>query len=136
MPKIPVRSSAASSISFNPTNLATYDEARALRDYLNSTQAFAANPILSGDDEIAPAPVPNPNFPWLPPVVPAVGIYLPYWVGGPGGFPEPADGSAMFLHFRTFNGREGFNVGLVREKFKSFPANADYVLQVLAADMA
>jgi len=134
MPKIPVRSSAVSSTSFNVSQLATYDEARALRDYLNSTQAFAANPILPGDDEIAPAPVPNPNFPWLPPITPNVGIYLPTW--GDTGGAEPNDGAALFLHFRTTNGRQGFNVGLVREKFKSFPANTDYVLGVLAADMA
>lgn len=123
---------------FNAAQLATYSEARALRDYLNSTQQFAANPILAGDDEANSAPVPNVNFPWLPPTVafPRAGIYLPTWSPGPHGDPEPSADTAQFLHFRYANGREGFNVGLYRTKFQSFPANPAYVLDNLAAEAA
>lgn len=121
---------------FNTAQLSTYAEARVLRDYLNSTQQFAANPILLGDDETNSTPVPNPNFPWLPPSVafPRAGIYLPTWSAGPHGDPEPSQDSALFLHFRYTNGREGFNVGLAREKFKSFPASPGYVLDQLAQE--
>ncbi len=123
---------------FNDAQIATYAEARALRDYLNSTQQFAANPILGGDDEGNAVPIPNPNFPWLPPTVAfhRAGIYIPTWVAGPHGDPAPNSGEAQFLHFRYTNGREGFNVGLAREKFKSFPNSTSYVLDNLAAEAA
>lgn len=124
--------------TFNAAQLATYSEARALRDYLNSTQQFAANPILPGDDESNSAPVPNPNFPWLPPTVafPRAGIYLPTWTPGPHADPEPNADAALFLHFRYANGKEGLNVGLAREKFKSFPNSPSYVLDYLATEAA
>ncbi len=123
---------------FNPTQLATYAEARALRDYLNSTQQFAANPILPGDDESNSTPVPNPNFPWLPPTVafPRAGIYLPTWDAGPHADPEPNQDASLFLHFRYTNGREGFNVGLYRTKFQAFPNSPGYVLKNLADEAA
>ncbi len=126
-------------MSFNPAQLATYAEARALRDFLNATQPFQANLILPGDDEGNSAPVPNPNFPWLPPSVPnpRAGIFLPTWATGPHGDPEPQDGAALFLHFRSTNGHQEYNVGLCREKFKSFgPNGVDYVLRTLAEEMA
>lgn len=121
---------------FNSSQLATYAEARVLRDYLNSTQQFADNRILLGDDEANSAPVPNPNFPWLPPSVafPRAGIYLPTWAAGPHGDAEPNQGDSLFLHFRYTNGREGFNVGLAREKFKSFPNSPGYVVDELARE--
>src|SRR6266404_9081487 len=106
---------------FNPAQLSTYAEARALRDFINSTQYFAMNPILLGDDEFGVKPITNPNFPWLPPIIPQVGIYLPTWSGGPHGDIEPRIGDSQFLHFRMQNGKFGFNVGLWREKFKSYP---------------
>ncbi len=122
-------------MTFNPAELATYEEARQLRTFLNSTQAFKNNPILPGDDEAAAPPVANPNFPWLPPLTPQVGIYLPSWVSGPHADPEPAIGTSYFLHFRMSNGHLGFNVGLCREKFRSFPNSPDYVVSELAKEM-
>ena len=123
-------------MTFNPSQLASYAEARALREYLNSTQQFASNPILAGDDQSAPAPVPNPNFPWLPPIIPRVGIYLPAWTAGPHADPEPSQGEELFLHYRLANGREGFNVGLWIDKFKRYPGSPLYVLTTLATEAA
>lgn len=123
-------------MAFNPAQLASYDEARALREVVNNSQLFALNPILSGDDEGLPAPAPNPNFPWLPPVVPRVGIYLPVWVAGPHADPEPAEGDRLWLHYRFRNGKQGFNVGLWIDKFKRYPQSPYYVLSALAADVA
>src|SRR5678816_3712480 len=119
-------------MAFNTNQLASYDEARALRDYINSTQQFAENNILAGDDEGSPVPQPDPNFPWLPPITPKVGIYLPSW-GATGG-PIPSDGDKLFLHYRMTNGKEGLNVGLWIDKFKRYPGNPSYVLGQLAAD--
>ncbi len=122
--------------TFNPAQLATYAEARALRDAMNNTQSFQANPILPGDDETAPAPVPDPNFPWLPPKVPNVGIYIPHWESGPHGDVVPNDGDRLFLHYRMKDGKSGFNVGLWIDKFKRYPAAAEYVIRSLAMDVA
>lgn len=122
--------------NFNIAQLASYNEARALRDYINNTQQFVAvgNLILPGDDETAPAPMPNPNFPWLPPSVPRVGIFLPSWSPGPHSDPEPNDGQGrLWLSFRMENGRV-FNVGLWIDKFKRYPDSPDYVLRALAAE--
>jgi|SRR6185369_12172165 len=119
---------------FNPNQLASYDEARALRDYINSTQQFVNNNILLGDDQDSPAPQTNPNFPWLPPITPRVGIYLPLWAAGPHADPEPNAGNMLFLHFRMTNGKEGLNVGLWVDKFRRYPDNPSYVLAQLAAD--
>lgn len=125
--------------AFNSTQLASYDEARALRDYLNALQPFAGNQILPGDDELNSTPVANPNFPWLPPTVafPRAGIFLPTWSSGPHGDPEPNDGAGrLFLHFRTTLGHQAYNVGLCIDKFKRFPASPDYVVRALASEMA
>ncbi len=122
--------------TFNPAQLATYAEARALRDAINHNQRFVANPIIPGDDELAPVPVPDPNFPWLPPKVPTVGIYIPHWESGPHGDVIPSDGDKLFLHFRMKDGKDGFNVGLWRDKFERYPNSPEYVFMSLAADVA
>lgn len=118
--------------SFNLMQLASYIEARSLRDLINNSQYFIANNnlILPGDDEAAPDPVPNANMPWLPPVAPPYGIFLPNW-GNTGG-PEPSDDQGrLWLHFRMQNGG-AFNVGLWIDKFKRYPNAPDYVLRNLA----
>ncbi len=124
---------SAPPVSFNSAQLATYNEARALRSLLNATPQYASNQILPGDDEFpAPAPVPDPNFPWMPVVVPAKpGIFQPEW--GVTGGPEPSIGDAFFLHFRYANGAVT-NVGLSREKFRSYPNSPNYVVDQLAAE--
>lgn len=55
------------------------------------------------------------------------GIYVPTWVGGPGGFPEPKKDDKFFLHLRFNNGRAGLNVGLVYDKLARFNNNEMYV---------
>lgn len=63
------------------------------------------------------------------------GIYLPVWVGGPGGFPEPRIGSSRQYLFRFKNGFEGVNCGLVRELFKKYPTAPQYVMSELANEI-
>ncbi len=122
-------------VSYSLSQLASYDEARALRDVCNTCQSFISNGnlILPGDDQSLPAPVPNPNFPWLPVALPRVGIFLPSWdnTGGP----EPSDGDRQWLAYRMQNGRT-FNVGLWIDKLKRYPSDAgqQYVLAYLAAE--
>lgn len=121
-------------MAFNQNQIASYDEARALRDYLNGTQQFADNQILPGDDQSLPAPVPDPNFPWLPVKEPLIGIYIPAWSNVPGAGPAPNDGDKLFLHFRMTNPRQGykgFNVGLISDKFRRFAGSPSAQLSAL-----
>ena len=123
---------------FNEKQLATYEEARALRELLNHYGVGGG--IAPGDDSAGVQMVSNPNFPWLPPLpLSKPGIFIPPWEGGPTGFAVPSSGEAKFLHFRFANGAEGMNIGLCREKFKSFPLAAAYVFNTLnqeAQDLA
>jgi hypothetical protein len=112
--------SAATVPVFNPAQLATWAEATVLARTINSSAPFLAVGI-----QILPQNPPNS------------GIYIPLWVGGPGGFPIPHIGDSTFLHFRFSNGFQGMNVGLVREKFKSYPMSPLYVSgQILLEVMA
>lgn len=119
---------------FNPAQLATYDDARQLRDWLNATPQFAKLQVLAGDDQHGIQQVVNPNMPWLPPKAVVPGIYIPAWEGGPGGFPVPHIGDATFLHYRFANGFSGANVGLIIDKFKRYPTAQSYVLDELAKE--
>jgi hypothetical protein len=127
---------------FNPAQLATYIEARGLRDYLNNYFKFAlTSQILPGDDDPTNVfvPVVNPNFPWIVPQPldkNKVGIYLPSWSPGPHADPQPfgPDGK-LHLHFRFANGFEGMNVGLVIDKFNRYPHSPVYVLGTLAQEI-
>lgn len=111
---------------FNEDELATYEEARAVRALFN--QYGTGGGVLPGDDEKA-APPPDPNMWWLPQSTAAPGIYQPSWVGGPGGFPIPnAPGGKRYLHLRFKNGGEGMNVGLIIDKFKRYPNAPIYVI--------
>lgn len=106
------------SASFNLAQLATWAEATVLARTINASAPFQA----AGISILAQHP-------------PTSGIYIPSWVGGPGGFPVPHIGDATFLHFRFSNGFEGMNAGLVREKFKSYPLSPLYVLGTLLAEV-
>jgi hypothetical protein len=117
---------------FNPAQLASYSEARALRSYLNSAMSTK---ILDADDEKGAPVLVNPNFPWLPAQPVEAGIYRPKWEGGPAGFPEPRDGDRFFLHFRWSNGFSGQNVGLIVDKFKRYPNSPQYVLDSIRAEV-
>lgn len=114
---------------FNNSQLASYDEARALRTFLGSRLGGG---VLDGDDEHGIQTVSNPAMPWMPPTPQVPGIYVPTWEGGPAGFQIPSDGNRKFLHFRLKNGAEGMNVGLIIDKFSRYPNSAEYVLRALA----
>ncbi len=121
--------------TFAPEQLASYDQARSLRDFLNIFK-FG---ILPGDDQNGAQVITDPNFPWLPPKTATPGIYRPPWESGPAGFPEPngtlPDGTkTYFLHYRCSNGKDGINVGLCIDKFKRYPGNPAYVIGQLAID--
>ena len=67
------------------------------------------------------------------------GIYIPSWVGGPGGFAEPnyvdpTGKKYFFLHYRFRNRAEGMNVGLIIDKFSRYPMSPAYVMTALAAE--
>lgn len=68
------------------------------------------------------------------------GTYLPLWVGGPGGFPQPSwiDPATQerywFLHYHFRNGAMGMNAGLCLDKFRRYPNSPLYVLSVLAEE--
>jgi len=107
---------------FNPAQLATWAEAIALRKTINYSPVFYTKGLQI--------------LPWWGNVTTATsGIYVPIWVPGPHGDPEPNSGNSFFLHFRFSNGFEGMNVGLVREKFASFPLSPLYVLGTLLAEV-
>jgi len=132
VPAPPVTQPTSEPWGFNIIQLATYAEARALVEYLN--WAGTGNGVLPGDDENGIPMIQNPNFPWLPASPGRPGIYLPPWVGGPGGFAQPhytdpTTGEKYFhLHLRFRNGAEGMNVGLIRDKFRRHPNAPAYVL--------
>lgn len=117
---------------FNVNQLATYDEARAMRTYLGTI----GGGVLDGDDEKGVQFVANPSMPWLPPTQQIPGIYVPSWEGGPGGFAVPHDGDKRFLHFRFKNGASGMNVGLIIDKFRRYPNSPAYVLGEIAREAA
>jgi hypothetical protein len=123
--------------SFNPAQLATYVEARQIAMLL--TAAGIGGGVRPGDDEHGEVEVLNPNMPWLPSVRQIPGIYVPYWLAGPGGFEEPFSNDGVtkkfWLHFRFRNGMEGVNVGLVRELFLSYPKSPAYVLNTLSHEV-
>jgi hypothetical protein len=113
--RIKTRATAA---PFNPAQLATWAEATVLARTINASAPFKA----AGISILTQHP-------------PTSGIYIPSWVGGPGGFPIPHIGDSTFLHFRFSNGFEGMNVGLAREKGKSFPLSPLYVMGQLLLEV-
>ncbi len=98
--------------TFNNAQLATYEQARALRETIN-----ALSPPIDGG--IAPE-TDDPT---------TSGIYHPLWLGGPASFPEPnyTDdlGNVYYpLMFRFVCGA-GNNVGLIADQAKRHAAPAE-----------
>lgn len=106
--------------SFNPAQLATWAEATMLARMINVSAPFQAAGI-----SILPQDPQGKHS----------GIYIPTWVGGPGGFPIPHIGDATFLHFRFSNSFEGMNVGLAKDKFSRYPNSPLYVLGELLKEV-
>jgi len=108
--------------SFNEEQLATWDEAKRLAQFIDSSGEFQSAGIhtlpITGDFTTS-------------------GIFIPSWASGPGGFPEPSDlpNSNYFLHFRFSNRMEGMNVGLVRGAVNRYPNSPDYVLSELLREV-
>ncbi len=127
-------------MTFNDNQLASYADARQLRDWLNAQPQFAGRQILAGDDEHGIVSVPNVNMPWLPPTVQVPGIYVPSWEGGPHGDAVPHSGTPgtpdykTFLHYRMSNGFSGANVGLIMDKFRKYPTSQQYVLDEIVKE--
>ena len=124
--------------TFNPEQLCSYSEARALRDALNADPRFAAPwNILPGDDEFGNKPVSNPNFPWLPPTYPQIGIFVPPWEPGPHSDPVPFEPPDRYwLHFRiAAKPAIAFNVGLMIDRFRRYPNAPNYVVGQLSAEI-
>ncbi len=121
-------------MTFNDLQLASYKDARELRDWLNAQPQFAGRQILAGDDEHGVVSVPNVNMPWLPPTVQVPGIYIPKWEGGPTAFPVPHSGDKTFLHYRMANGFSGANVGLIMDKLRKYPTSIQYALDELVKE--
>lgn len=105
---------------FNPEQLTTWDEAKQIALHFKTP----VNGKLIGG-----------GLKNLTSKVETSGIYLPVWVGGPGGFPEPRIGKARAYLFRFKNGFEGANVGLVRELFKKYPLSPGYVMGQLGKEI-
>jgi hypothetical protein len=110
-------------VPFNMAQLATWEDAR---HYAN---ILSAGPIVVGQGVSPETNDPDKS-----------GIYIPTWVGGPGGFAEPnyADPQTgkkyFFLHYRFRNHAEGMNVGLIIDKFSRYPMSPAYVMTALAAE--
>jgi hypothetical protein len=109
-----------SQVSFNPAELCTWAKAIALAKRISEDPQFVGAGI-----HVLPRTQNMNNS----------GIYIPSWVGGPGGFEEPQNGNQFFLHYRFNNGMEGMNAGLVREKFASFPNSPAYVIGQLLQEV-
>ncbi len=122
-------------MSFNETQVISYEDARRAREVMDHFQIGAG--VKPGDDENGIPLLSNPFAPWMPPLPILPGIYLPPWEGGPAGFPSPnlpgvtLDKPKLFLHFRFKNGAEGMNIGLIVDKFKRYPSAPNYVVDVL-----
>lgn len=110
-------------VLFNTAQLATWEDAR---QYAN---ILSAGPIVIGGGVKPETSDPNTS-----------GIYLPDWIGGPGGFAEPnftdpqTGRKYFFLHYRFRNGAEGMNVGLIMDLFRRYPMSPAYVLNTLSAE--
>lgn len=109
-------------VPYNAEELATFDEAVAIRKTLNYSAVFYKLGL-----QILPW--------WNNPTPDKSGIYLPPWAPGPHGDPEPNSGQALFYHFRWSNGMEGMNVGLVRGLFARYPASPLYVMNQLLLEV-
>jgi hypothetical protein len=110
----------ALAVPFNPAQLATWAEAIALANLINTSSTFKAAGVF-----ILPQDPTHQHS----------GAYIPLWVGGPHGDPPPQIGNAYWIHFRFTNGMEGMNAGLVRQKFLAYPLSPLYVLGELLKEV-
>jgi hypothetical protein len=115
---------AATTWTFNPAQLATWDDARVLVVRMNNFRQKTG--ALLGGGVVPETTDANTS-----------GIYVPSWTGGPGGFPEPNDVENLkyWLHFRFANGVSGVNVGLILDKLARYGNNEMYVFSSLANDL-
>jgi len=111
-----VTASTKNTWTFNPAQLATWEEAR---DLVIRVEAFRQATGVRMAGGVAPE-TKNPE---------TAGIYVPSWVGGPDGFPEPNDAAnnKYWLHYRFANGRAGVNVGLILDLLRRYGGNERYV---------
>src|SRR5260370_13315044 len=104
-------------VLFNTNQLATWEQAR---DYANR---LSAGPIVVGAGVKPETSDPDTS-----------GIYLPEWLGRPGGFAEPnfthpqTGAKYFFLHYRFRNGAHGMKRGLLIRKFRRYPYSAACVM--------
>jgi hypothetical protein len=115
----------ALAVAFNPAQLSTWAEATHWASMLSKSPAFQVAGI-----SIQPQLVNNPS----PSETHHSGIYIPTWTFGPGA-PIPHGDGTFWLHYFWSNGMQGMNAGLVREKFRSFPASPLYVIGQLLLEV-
>lgn len=107
--------------TFNPNQLATWAEARELIPRIDAFRF--TNGVNMGGGVLPEAPD-----------VKISGIFVPYWEGGPGGFPAPHAGDDKFwLHYRWANGKEN-NVGLMLDLLRRYGNNEQYVFRTVNAN--
>ena len=99
-------------VAFNPDELSTWNQAQRC-----ATKIDASRPFLQAGITVAE-------------------VYLPSWISGPGGDPEPfGPGGLKWWHFKFSNGMSGVNVGLVITEFAIYPAAPLYVEDWLLAQV-
>ncbi len=115
-------------MSFNQTQLATWQQARDLAQQLSTGPVLVGNGVKPENQDMSVS-----------------GIYIPDWMGGPANFAEPnftdenTGDQYFFLHFRFNNGAEGMNVGLIGDTLKRYANSPAYAMSILAdeaTDMA
>ncbi len=123
----------------NSRQLASYEQARVLVkainghliDFGDGKPRPMGGGVLLGDDEIDGGLEDGTQ-------IERVGIYVPAWLTGPGGFRQQAveDGGVKYrlLHLRFKNGNSGMNVGLFLDKLSRFPLSQAYVVRYLAQE--
>lgn len=100
---------------FNPAQLVTLDEARALVVEMNARGIGGGVLPESKDQSVS-------------------GIYIDPWDVQPDS-PAPEIGEAKFYSLRFKNGAAGINVGLVLDKFNRYPTSPAYVWSQVAAEV-
>ena len=99
-------------VAFNPDQLATWNQAEKYAKRINNSAPFRQAGITVAE------------------------IYLPSWISGPGGSPEPSGPDNLkWLHYKFSNGMDGVNVGLVVTEFQLYPAAPLYVFNWLLAQV-
>ena len=100
--------------TFNPAQLATWKQAKELAKQIAQFRAKSGTFMGGGVAAVTGD-------------VDTSGIYVPGWVGGPGGFPEPSGLGTYWLFYRFVNGVSGLNVGLILDMINRYDGNTTYV---------